>query len=277
MICNSDASISEPTIKILAGIGDGQIKKEKLWHDKQGHIVAQDDAEADSWTSYQLTDDLITYKLGKKSKQLGYFQYKKIGPDYVYHGIVNYENSAGQKILSGQFKDGVPVTTLTKFDKNGQLLLTSPVNGTLKVFTSTGKLSLEGKTVNGLGEGVFTVYDNGKITMLYNFKHGEQYGLQQIFKNDSLKNEFYELPGYERVGYFNYGLQKVKLNGLYGFINRSGVVIISPMYSYAEDFKYGVTAFVTKGNQHFYIDRTGKKLTDAEAERLLLSTDYGLY
>lgn len=71
---------------------------------------------------------------------------------------------------------------------------------------------------------------------------------------------------YSYVNFFQEGLAVVATNtkfmevgGNYGFVNKNGKEIIPLIYDAAEEFKAGKTK-VKKGNEEFYIDKTGKRI-----------------
>jgi hypothetical protein len=51
----------------------------------------------------------------------------------------------------------------------------------------------------------------------------------------------------------------MEAGGNYGFVNKNGKEIIPLIYDAAEEFKAG-KAKVKKGNEEFYIDKTGKRI-----------------
>ena len=58
---------------------------------------------------------------------------------------------------------------------------------------------------------------------------------------------------------FSDGMCAVKVDGDWGYIDRTGRMIIKPRYDQASKFKRG-TAQVRQGNQYSWIDKTGKVL-----------------
>ncbi|MGF2413377.1 WG repeat-containing protein [Ferruginibacter sp.] len=71
---------------------------------------------------------------------------------------------------------------------------------------------------------------------------------------------------YSYVNYFTEGMAVIAINtkfmeagGNYGFVDKHGKETIPLIYDYAEEFKNG-KAKVKKGNEEFYIDKTGKRI-----------------
>ena len=63
---------------------------------------------------------------------------------------------------------------------------------------------------------------------------------------------------YDEVGEFFNGLAKIKLNDKWGFVNASGDVIIELMYDEAGDFNYQWLAKVKLNGKWGFIDKNGK-------------------
>lgn len=66
-------------------------------------------------------------------------------------------------------------------------------------------------------------------------------------------------PKYKNVGYFSDGLALIKENGLYGFINQTGKIVIEPKYELADHFKDGI-ARVKKGDSWIIINKVGEEI-----------------
>lgn len=71
---------------------------------------------------------------------------------------------------------------------------------------------------------------------------------------------------YEDVNPFSGSLARVKSNGLYGYINVNGDVVIKPKYKYATDFKEGYAYVKMLDDTHEIIDITGKVANDLFSE-----------
>lgn len=65
---------------------------------------------------------------------------------------------------------------------------------------------------------------------------------------------------YDVVNGFSEGLAKVKINGKCGFINTRGDVVIPVTFSDAASFESGIAWVKDDANRTFYIDKTGKEV-----------------
>lgn len=63
---------------------------------------------------------------------------------------------------------------------------------------------------------------------------------------------------YDEIGDFVEGMAKVKLNGMWGFINTKGTEIISPKYKAVENFENGLSLVKTSKSAGF-IDKNGNE------------------
>lgn len=86
-------------------------------------------------------------------------------------------------------------------------------------------------------------------------------------------------PEYEYIDTkgFKENLLRVKKDGLYGFLDRTGEVIISPQFDYAESFQDGV-AYVQLDEKNGYIDQDGRLLFSFPTETMWIADEYeGIY
>lgn len=65
-------------------------------------------------------------------------------------------------------------------------------------------------------------------------------------------------PQYDKIGDFQNGLAKVKLNGKWGFIDKDGNLAIEVIYDEVDDFNYQGFAKIKLNNKAGYINRNGK-------------------
>src|SRR5688572_2453291 len=66
-------------------------------------------------------------------------------------------------------------------------------------------------------------------------------------------------PVFRNAGNFSEGLAPVRLHGLWGYIDVSGKFVIDAQFDYADNFLES-TAIVYKEGHPFYIDKQGRKL-----------------
>ena len=83
------------------------------------------------------------------------------------------------------------------------------------------------------------------------FKGNENYG----FRLKSTRNVIVPAK-YDSIGSFNEGMAWVKLNGKYGFIDKTGKEVISLKYDFARAFSEGLAAVRLNGRWGF-VDKTG--------------------
>ena len=93
------------------------------------------------------------------------------------------------------------------------------------------------------------------------FKGNENYG----FRLKSTRNVIVPAK-YDSIGSFNEGMAWVKLNGKYGFIDKTGKEVISLKYDFARAFSEGLAAVRLNGRWGF-VDKTG-------GENIPLEYDY---
>ena len=67
-------------------------------------------------------------------------------------------------------------------------------------------------------------------------------------------------PKFKGAGEFSEGLAPVRENGYYGYIDETGKYVIEPRYDYARNFGYGYSLVYKDGTPNL-IDKYGKNLT----------------
>lgn len=82
-------------------------------------------------------------------------------------------------------------------------------------------------------------------------------------------------PQFYNVGFFNEGLAPARANGSFGFINSKGSFVIPPQFDIANEFLNGI-AHVYINGRPYYIDKTGKKLFE-HAYKKIFSFDHRSY
>ena len=68
---------------------------------------------------------------------------------------------------------------------------------------------------------------------------------------------------YDDAGWFSEGLAEVGKNGKYGFVDKTGKVVVPLIYDYAYHF-YNGEAEVSVDDERFYIDKEGRFLRYAD-------------
>lgn len=90
-------------------------------------------------------------------------------------------------------------------------------------------------------------------SMLIPFEKGGLWGYMNTSK------EVIVTPSFEEAYYSYYSLSRFKSKGKYGYIDQNGKIVKKAKFSYAEDYQYGYTK-VRKGNREFFLDKDGKRL-----------------
>lgn len=136
--------------------------------------------------------------------------------------------------------------------------------------------SLHYNWVNKSGQYVFdspvkeTPEDNS-LAAIANFSEGNY-----IFYAKTDKDGYYRyiadtdgriIGRYDQIngGGFSQGLCAVKKDGKWGYVDTLGHMVINPIYDSASNFSDGATAITKKDSVVFFIDKTGKKLFEADS------------
>ncbi|HRH44102.1 MAG TPA: WG repeat-containing protein [Pyrinomonadaceae bacterium] len=62
-------------------------------------------------------------------------------------------------------------------------------------------------------------------------------------------------------------LRPIQKNGKWGYIDKTGKIVIEPQFYWVEEFSEGLAAFETEDGKHGYIDETGKIVIEAKLDR----------
>lgn len=62
-------------------------------------------------------------------------------------------------------------------------------------------------------------------------------------------------------------LRPVQKDGKWGYIDKTGKIVIKPQFYWVEEFSEGLAAFETEDSKHGYIDETGKVLVEPKLDR----------
>ncbi|EMO74091.1 hypothetical protein LEP1GSC127_0156 [Leptospira kirschneri str. 200801925] len=76
-------------------------------------------------------------------------------------------------------------------------------------------------------------------------------------------------PQFESASDFSEGLASVRIIDRWGFINRSGQIVIKPQFQFPASFSDGIAA-VTKNRIDFYIDKNGNQTTTPQFKDFFL-------
>ena len=64
-------------------------------------------------------------------------------------------------------------------------------------------------------------------------------------------------PHFDDTASFSEGLTQVKINGKWGYIDKTGEYVVQPQFSRADSFYRGLALVISDGTKA-YIDKTGK-------------------
>ena len=186
----------------------------------------------------------------------------------------NIEKYKDEKDKFGfRIKSTGEVIVLPKYDNARSFsegLAAVKLNGKYGFIDKTGKeiipLIYDNVWVWDFNEGLAKVKLNGK--WFYIDKNGKEIphlnNKSVNFRDDMAKTELnnknkQEIPPlkYDYISPFVEGLARVKLNGKYGFIDKTGKVVIPLIYDAARDFHEGL-ALVILNDKVGFIDKTGK-------------------
>lgn len=151
-----------------------------------------------------------------------------------------YVDDKGQYVINSQFEDA--------YNFSEGLALFKSADGKYGFIGEDGKYVINPiyKYANSFSEGMAcVVMENGKP--------------QFIDKNNKI---LFTVDKAEYCFGFKEGLARVQIKGKYGFIDKSGKIIVNPIYEDAQDFKEGLAAVAKKDEKKDevlwgYIDKTG--------------------
>lgn len=159
----------------------------------------------------------------------------------------------------------------SRLTKGGEAYCFRNQSGNNATFTYTNaKWSGETSRAHIQGTGVGYAHPTDKLSRIYfkgKFKDGVPEG-EITYVWYQLKGE-YEFGKYDAsrvtkyqcvVGSFSNDLAPIKTNGKYGFINKTGRIVIAPQYSSVVAGFLNGKATVVYNNEEIIIDKTGKKI-----------------
>lgn len=146
-----------------------------------------------------------------------------------------YINQKGEYAINPQFKDA-------EFFYDGIAMVKS-LAGKVGYISKEGKYIIPAKYKEGISfsEGLtFVVSDGGFPTCI-----------------DKTGKILFQLKQAKEVFGFSEGLAVFKLDSTYGFVDKTGKVVINPQFEFSRPFKEGLAA-VSKNDKWGFIDKTGK-------------------
>jgi len=238
----------------------------KLWYSKEGRSVNESDNQAYYYELFTITRNQVQHIVGTRQRELLNAGYIKKANEYFFQGKLTELSIEGRLMTEGEFKEGIPTKTYQAWYPSGKPKVIVPVNGTMNFYSEDGKVLQEGPMVNGLGNGDFYDYEKGVKTAEWHYKNGKLAGLQKQFEDGELSKEFFIDEAYEVQSPIIEDLQVVKIKEHYGYVDRSGKLIIAANYANANTFNEGVALVSDDDKKDFFINKSGKKLTDEEVK-----------
>lgn len=156
-----------------------------------------------------------------------------------------YINQKGEYVVNPQFRDA-------DFFYDGMAMVKS-LNGKIGYISKDGKYIIPAKYKEGISfsEGLtFVVSDGGYPTCI-----------------DKTGKIMFQLKQAKEVTGFSEGLAIFKLDTTYGFVDKTGKVVINPQFEYSRPFKEGLAA-VYKNDKWGFIDKTGKIVINYQFDRV---------
>jgi antitoxin component YwqK of YwqJK toxin-antitoxin module len=235
----------------------------KTWFTQKNELINADHANAYYYVSYTVKAGRTTVIKGTKKQILETKTYLPVNGVYYLDGLAESKAEDGKLTFTGKFKSGIPVATVKAWHPNQKLKYIIPVNGIAKYFDDFGNLSREITMVGGLANGIAYTYEHSEKTEENMYRNGELHGLQKEFLNGKLYREYYSSPEFALHSYLVEGLQFVGIGNKYGYVDRSGKMVIPAIYSAAGDFYKGFAR--VRRDSNFYIGTTGKPVPFSEA------------
>ena len=84
-------------------------------------------------------------------------------------------------------------------------------------------------------------------------------------KSTIAQNLDLDLSIFENIYNFSDGLARIKQNGKYGYIDKSGKIVILPQFDETSDFSDGM-AVIKKNDKYGYIDKNGSIIIQPQFE-----------
>ncbi len=273
----------------LSLIDKGLMTREMVWLDYKEQPATPN--SYDAYNFYSIKDSIpgrLIYTTGRKS-YINKISLLKKNNELLYDGneTIKYldNNNIPETVIT--YKEGAIVKPYKTYYGNGQLKVDNPLNGTYYKYFANGWLEVKATVKNGQFDGTryeyYQLKSNG-IKAKIGYSNGERNGEYETYtasgkiesktillnKNGLEKYviydgdgkvsvEKYETPEYESEGFLEDGLQLIKKNSKYGYMNTNGNVVIPLVYDYAETFENGV-AKVKKDGNYFHINKKGNKV-----------------
>lgn len=229
-----------------------------------------------------MTVTLINTK-GERIEKTTYHTYIDIFPDDIvfdsgllFVGITDYLIS---KNLYGAIdRSGNIIVPFKYSDPFGQT-----IGGSFDYYKFSEGLAIVGsnynrKIINTHGQevAVLTQFDGIKDLDFYLGTFHEGLAAFSMMVDGQFKSGYFDTNGHTVIpakfqaysGDFIEGLAYVSIDDKYGFINKTGEFVVSPIYDSVSDFHNGI-ALVERGGQYGFIDQTGKEFIPPQYQTAL--------
>lgn len=238
------------------------------WYNKEFKELKETDDSAYYYVQYVIEGNRIQKKAGTKTTLLLNLNYIAKQNEYFFDGIAETQDENGVKTFSGKFKEGLPLEPVKSWFADGKPKSIYPIIGVYKVYDEKGQTVYEGPIENGLGNGTF-VSTNSYATTSYIYKKGIEHGLRIQSSNDGKSiRERYISPLFESPRALEGGLQIIKAGNRYGFIDRTGKIVIPVKYDSMPGNFYNGESMISVEGGYIRIDRKGHITYDSRYEEV---------
>lgn len=243
-------------------------KTNNKWYSKEFEELKETDDSAYYYLQYVVEGNHIQKKIGTKAKLLQNINYVAKQGEYLFDGIAETQEENGVKTFYGKFKEGLPLEAVKSWFADGKPKSVYPINGVYKVYDEKGQTVYEGPIENGLGNGIF-ISTNSYAKTTYTYKKGIESGLRIQSNNDGkIVRERYISPLYESPRALEEGLQVIKAGNRYGFIDRTGKIVIPVKYDSMPGSFYNGESMISIIGGYIRIDRKGTITYDSRFEEV---------
>ena len=173
----------------------------------------------------------------------------------LFKGGVTYFNNRGEKL------DTPPLDPGPSYHSFAEGLATIETKGKSGYIDKTGKLVIPAEFIDAddFSEGLAAVQMPVELTWCPLDKDGSRYGSSKRFGYIDKTGKVVIPPQFEYAGPFREGLANVSTCSKSGFIDRTGKMVMSVDYDDVFPFRGGLSQVRTRGDVHFgYIDKAGK-------------------
>ena len=237
---------------------NGKVKKAIDYYangKKSAESIYNDKAELENYASFDSNENKYFEEKNKSGDLKSGIQFLKNSPKPIEVSMSKkpfiMNNYEGKKLVIGDFEKSKKIGEWNYFYNSGHLRLKENYikgiqNGLCQSYDRNGLISTIKNYTNDTINGLYEVYENGKLNRIYNYEKGEQNGPFKNFNSDgSIYSEGYLIDG------------DVNFNKFYYWQNGT----ISSKDKFIDDMRTATETFNFKGEKENSIDfknRTGK-------------------